>query len=192
MADLSGSFGTSQESRLRLITENATISPQTVDETGKSVASSIDGVEVFYPVTHEDERGSLCEIYNQAWGFDDIPMVHAYAVTVRRGKVKGWACHSNQVDRYFFFAGTAKLVLFDARADSPTSGMVTEQTFSPIRRALVSAPPGVFHAVGNVGDDEVVLFNLPSKPYNYETPDKITLPIDSPDIPYRFDNLTGH
>lgn len=146
----------------------------------------------FFPSTHEDDRGSLCEIYNQRWCFDDLPMVHAYAVTVRQGKVKGWACHVNQVDRYFFLSGTAQMVLYDARPDSPTSGLVTENVYSPIRRALVSVPPGVFHAIANVGQDEVMLFNLPSERYNYESPDKVTAPIDSPDIPYRFEHLTGY
>ncbi len=175
-----------------LVTKAARPAPQSVDAEGRSLAPVIDGVTEFAPITHEDERGSLCEVYNRRWGFDDIPMVHAYVVTVRPGKVKGWACHRRQVDRYFFFSGTAKLVLFDARAASPTSGLVTQKVYSPIKRTLVSVPPGVFHAVQCIGQDEVVMFNLPSEPYDYETPDKVTLPLDSEEIPYRFTDATGY
>ncbi len=166
--------------------------PQSVDASGRSLAPVIDGVKAFFPATHEDDRGSLCEIYNQAWKFDEIPMVHAYAVTVRPGKVKGWACHRRQIDRYFFLCGTAKLVLYDGRRGSPTSGLVTETVYSPIKRALVLVPPGVFHAVECVGDEEVVMFNIPSAPYDYEHPDKVTLPITTDQIPYRFDTVTGY
>ncbi|MCL6283607.1 dTDP-4-dehydrorhamnose 3,5-epimerase family protein [Ruegeria sp. 2012CJ41-6] len=165
---------------------------QTVEKTGQSVAKVIDGVREFSPPTHEDERGSLCELYSDSWGFDDIPMVHAYAVTVRPNQVKGWACHQTQVDRYFFFSGAVKLVLYDARPESPTYKLVTEKTYSDINRALVSVPPGVFHAVECVGPQEGLLFNIPSHTYNYEKPDKIICPIDTPDIPYTFKNSTGH
>lgn len=182
----------SATTRLSLITAAERAAQQTVDETGALITTRLDGVLEHFPPTHEDERGSLCEIYNLRWDFDDLALVHAYLVTARPGKVKGWACHLNQVDRYFFATGTAKLVLFDARADSPTSGMISESVYSPLRRALVSVPPGVFHAVANIGLDEVMLFNIPSEPYNYESPDKITLPLDTEQIPYRFENLTGH
>lgn len=172
--------------------QGAQSAEQTVEKDGKSVASTIDGVREFCPPTHEDDRGSLCELYSDSWGFDDIPMVHAYAVTVRPGRVKGWACHRTQIDRYFFFTGTVKLVLYDARKDSPTYQMISEKTYSDINRTLVSVPPGVFHAVEGLGQQDGLLFNIPSQCYNYETPDKITCPIDTPDIPYNFSKATGY
>lgn len=86
-------------------------STQTVTPQGLLVTPGIAGVVVRQSITHQDERGTLCEIYNQSWGFDDLPMVHAYVVSVQPGKVKGWAIHNDQVDRYFFFAGSSKLVL---------------------------------------------------------------------------------
>lgn len=165
---------------------------QTVTPDGKKLGAHIDGVTFFYPTTHQDERGSLCEMYSQAWNFDDIPMVHAYLVTVRPGRVKGWALHQKQIDRYFFALGSVKLVLYDDRKTSPTYKMVNELYFSEINRALVSVPPGIYHAVENVGLTDALSFNIPSEPYNYEDPDKLVLPLENDLIPYSFAPRRGY
>jgi dTDP-4-dehydrorhamnose 3,5-epimerase len=162
------------------------VSKQTVTPDGQSIAPRIAGVQIHHPPTHQDDRGTLCEIYNQAWAFDDIPLVHAYLVTVRPGKVKGWAVHGQQVDRYFFCSGSLKLVLYDGRDDSPTKGMINELYFSELNRGIVLVPPGIFHAVENVGITDGLLFNLPSEPYRYEAPDKKTLPLENDLVPYSF------
>lgn len=164
----------------------------TVNAEGEKLAPLISDVKIRQAVTHQDERGSLAEIYNQTWGFDAIPMVHAYLVTVRPGRVKGWALHEHQVDRYFFCNGTLKLVLFDYREASPTYKMLNVLYFSEINRSLVSVPPGVFHAVENVGTVDGLMFNIPSEPYNYEVPDKLVLPLDNAIIPYSFNARRGY
>jgi dTDP-4-dehydrorhamnose 3,5-epimerase len=159
---------------------------QTVRADGSTVRTLIDGVTVRESVTHQDHRGTLCEIYMPGWHYDTIPLVSAYLVTVRPGQIKGWAVHERQIDRYFFVSGTLRLVLYDSRDQSPTFGHVNEFVFSEFNRSLVSAPPGIYHAVQNIGSIEGLMFNLPSEPYNYEKPDKLTLPIDSDLIPYKF------
>lgn len=68
-------------------------SPQTVLPNGERVAPLIDGVKVHRPLTQQDERGTLCELYHPAWAFDDIPIPAIYIVTIRPGWVKGWAVH---------------------------------------------------------------------------------------------------
>lgn len=166
--------------------------PASVTADGASLKPRIDGVRIHHSVTHEDDRGTLCEIYGATWGFDDLPLVHAYLVTVRPGKVKGWAVHGGQVDRYFFVSGTSKLVLYDGREGSPTFGMVSEDVFSEASRALVLVPPGVFHAVENIGQTDNLLFNIPSRPYRHEDPDKHTLPLVNDLIPYSFDRPRGY
>lgn len=166
--------------------------PQTVTAKGASVAPNIDGVKIFYPVTHQDDRGTLCEVYSKSWNFDDVPLVHAYLVTIRPGKVKGWAVHSEQIDRYFFVNGSVKLVLFDDREFSPTKGLISEHYFSEMNRALVSVPPGIFHAVENVGQSDALMFNIPSEPYRYERPDKKLLPLENSRIPYSFSTKRGY
>jgi dTDP-4-dehydrorhamnose 3,5-epimerase len=126
-------------------------SPQTVTRSGERIAPVIHGVRIHQQVTQQDERGTVTELYSPFWAFDDIPLVFLYTVTVRPGKVKGWAVHHEHVDRYFFYQGALKLVLFDDRSDSPTHCMVNELYFSEANRSLVLVPPRVYHAVHNVG-----------------------------------------
>lgn len=165
---------------------------QSVTREGASVAPMIDGVLIRPCVTHQDDRGTLMEIYSQAWKFDNVPLVHTYLVTVRPGKVKGWAVHHDQIDRYCFVSGTLKLVLFDDRRTSATRGMINELHFSEVNRSLVSVPPHVYHAVENIGVTDAVMYNLPSEPYDYASPDKYQLPLENDLIPYTFAATRGY
>lgn len=74
---------------------------QTVTPEGVHTDPRIAGVVVRPAVTHVDERGELCEIYNPAWGAHESPMVYAYQSMIRPGKVKGWIVHHLQDDRVF-------------------------------------------------------------------------------------------
>jgi len=87
---------------------------QSVTSSGERVAPKIEGILIRQQVTQQDHRGSLTEIYSPSWEYDDIPLVHIYTVTTRPVMVKGWAIHYRQIDRYFFYAGSLKLVLYDA------------------------------------------------------------------------------
>ena len=159
---------------------------QTVTREGEGVDSLIDGVVVRNAVTHPDERGTVCEIYNPAWGLSDEPLVYVYQITIRPGQVKGFVLHRTHSDRLFFSFGTAKVVLYDDREGSPTRGMLNELHFGEHNRAHLVIPPCVWHAVKNVGSTDAVFVNCPTKPYNREDPDKWALPRDSDQIPYSF------
>lgn len=168
-------------------------STQTVTADGHSVQPLIEGVKIHQPITQQDQRGTVCEIYSPFWKFDDIPMVFAYLVTIRPGQAKGWAVHHHHVDRYFFSQGSTQLVLYDSREDSPTHGMINEFVFSEFNRSLVSVPTHVYHAVMNIGSTDSLMFNLPSEPYHHEDPDKFTLPLNNDIIPYRFpEGISGY
>src|SRR5690349_8811114 len=93
---------------------------QTVTAEGKSVRKLIDGVRIRPATTHPDDRGTVCEVINPEWKFDDSPLVYTYQVTIRPGKVKGWVVHRKQDDRLFFSFGTSRVVLYDDRPESPT------------------------------------------------------------------------
>lgn len=164
---------------------------QTVTPEGESVQTLIDGVRVRYAVTHPDERGTMCEIYNPAWGFSDEPMVYLYQATVRPGKIKGWGVHRNHDDRVFTSQGTLKWVLYDDRADSPTHKLVNVIVMSEHNRGLLRIPSGVFHAVQNVGHTDALFINLPTRPYDHADPDKYRLPLNNDLIPYSFDTGAG-
>lgn len=159
--------------------------PATVTAEGERLQELIDGVRIRQAKPQVDERGSLTEIYSEAWDFSDEPLVYAYQSTIRPGFVKGWVVHLEQDDRLFFDNGDVKVVLYDARVGSPTQGMVTELFFGSANRALLRIPKGVFHAVRNIGEHEARFVNLPTRPYRHERPDKARLPVDTEAIPYR-------
>ena len=69
--------------------------------------------------------------------------------------------------------------------------MVNEIFLGERNRALVVIPTGVFHAVQNVGTTDAVFVNMPTRPYDHANPDKYRLPIDTDEIPYRFDAAVG-
>lgn len=164
---------------------------QTVSMDGKLLHETIDGVSIREVPTHTDERGSLVEIYDPRWGWHPAPMVFAHCFTIRPGYVKGWGLHETHEDRYFILFGDMELVLFDPRPNSPTCGKVGKILMSESNRRLVNIPAFVWHAERNIGSKDVVVIDLPTKPYNHADPDKYRLPVDTPLIPYSFGDAKG-
>lgn len=157
---------------------------QTVTSAGEPVQELIHGVRLRHATTHADERGDLCEIYDERWEFTTDPVPYVYVVTLSPGSVRGWVVHLKQDDRLFFSSGTIKVVLYDAREESPTAGELNVFHLGTNDRALLSIPAGVFHAVKNVGPGPALFVNLPSQPYDHADPDKYRLPLDTPEIPH--------
>jgi dTDP-4-dehydrorhamnose 3,5-epimerase len=120
-------------------------------------------------------------------------MMGRWSMCTRRlcGYVKGWVVHLEQDDRLFFALGRARLVLYDGRQDSPTFKRLNRFESGDLNRALIRIPAGVYHAVRNVGAAEVFYYNMPTKPYRHENPDKFRLPLDNDIIPYKFRNVRG-
>ncbi len=162
-----------------------------VTREGKPLYEPIDGVRVRPAVTHADERGTLCEIFNPAWSFDDAPLVYVYQASVLPGYVKGWVVHLEQDDRLFFPTGRVRVVLFDGRRNSPTFERLNRIETGEVNRVLLKIPAGVYHAVQNIGSTEVFYYNMPTKPYRHDDPDKFRLPLDNDIIPYKFRNARG-
>jgi dTDP-4-dehydrorhamnose 3,5-epimerase len=158
----------------------------TVTPSGERRAEIIEGVRLRPAVTQVDERGSICEVYDPAWAFTEEPLVYVYLSTVRPQSVKGWVVHLRQDDRLFVSRGTAQVVLFDRREESPTTGLVNSFVIGPENRSLLRIPHGVYHAVANVGRDDAAFINMPTRPYQHSDPDKYRLPLDSDEIPFRF------
>ncbi|HVR97751.1 MAG TPA: dTDP-4-dehydrorhamnose 3,5-epimerase family protein [Thermoanaerobaculia bacterium] len=159
---------------------------QTVTPEGVRIAPRIAGVVVRPAVTHVDDRGELCEIYNPAWGIHEAPLVYVYQAMVRPHKVKGWVVHHLQDDRLFISLGTLRIVLYDAREGSPTQGEINEIFLGERNRGMVVIPRGVYHAVQNVGDCDAYFVNVPTRAYDHADPDKYRLPLDTDLIPFRF------
>jgi dTDP-4-dehydrorhamnose 3,5-epimerase len=158
----------------------------TVTAEGVSLQEMIDGFASRDLTTHTDERGTVCELYDMRWNFHAAPVDFAYCFTIRPGFVKGWNLHKEHEDRYIVLQGELQLVLYDPRPESPTYGKICTTVSSEHRRRVITFPRDVWHADFNIGTKDAFVVNLPTQPYDHNSPDKYRLPIDTPLIPYKF------
>lgn len=164
---------------------------RTVDEQRRSVAPLLDGMSFYESIRHDDDRGSVTEIYDPRWGWHPDPLVFSYYFTIRPGMVKGWGLHKQHEDRYFVISGELELVLFDPRPESSTCGKICKVYLSGSRPRLVNVPKFVWHADRNIGSNDVVVVNFPTIQYDHSKPDKYRLPLDTDLIPYSFGDAVG-
>ncbi len=165
---------------------------QTVTPDGVSTAPLIHGVVIRPAVTQTDERGTLCEILNPAWGFHPSPILFVYQFTIRPGKIKGWHVHHMHDDRIFISQGTIKVVLYDDRPESPTYRMLNVIYRSEHHRDVMVIPAYVIHAHQNVGSTDALFISMPTRAYDHTNPDVHRLPLDTTLIPYRFEQVRGY
>lgn len=95
----------------------------------------IQGVQVKPLRVFPDDRGLLMEMLRA-----DEPIFEqfgqAYITACSRGVAKAWHYHRQQTDHFVCVVGTALVVLYDMRDDSPTRGTVQDFT-------LHSPPPRI-------------------------------------------------
>lgn len=144
----------------------------TVDQKGEELPSSVEGAVLVRLTSHHDDRGFVVPVLDVRDSFWIDPIVYAYTFTVRPGRIKGWGMHRLQTDRYFVMRGSVRVVLFDGREDSPSSGQFSEFFFTDATPGLLRIPPGVWHADQNWGDSDAQVINFPTCPYDPDAPDK--------------------
>ena len=164
---------------------------RTVDEQRRSTAPLLDGMSFHESIRHDDDRGSVTEIFDPRWNWHPDPMVFSDSLTIRPGMVKGWGLHKLHEDRYFVLSGELELVLYDPRPDSMTYGKICKLYLSGNRPRLINVPKFVWHADRNIGTSDVVVLNFPTIQYDHSNPDKYRLPLDTDLIPYSFGNAKG-
>ena len=130
------------------------------------------------------DHGVITEVFRREWDPTGLPVVHIYQSRLYTGALGAWSCHSQTTDRLFVNQGDIKIVLYDARDESPTFGTLNELHAGDARPCLLVIPPGVWHGLQNLGAQEALVLNMPTNPYNYEDPDHYRLPYDTPEIPY--------
>ena len=148
----------------------------------------IDGVSWLEMKNVLREGGHLTEVYRADWKLDDASVEQVFQTRFAAGGISAWHAHAHTRDRLFVAFGTMRIVLYDARADSPSFGRVNEFQLGTLRPGVVSIPPRVWHGVENLSDEPALLLNLVDRAYRYEQPDHYRLPPDSDQIPYRLRN----
>ena len=131
-----------------------------------------------------DERGRLAEIIRS----DDPEFFkqfgQVYMTTAYPGVVKGWHYHKKQYDNFACVHGMMKVVVYDARENSPTHGEINEFFIGEHNPLLIQIPPGVMHGFKCISAHEAIVVNVPTEVYVYENPDEYRVDPYSADIPY--------
>ena len=137
-----------------------------------------------------DERGRLMEILRRD---DELfqGFGQAYMTTTYPGVVKAWHRHKKQTDNIACVDGMIKLALYDGRPESPTYREVNQFYIGVHNPMLVQVPPGVFHGWTCVSQEEALIVNVPTEPYDRANPDEERLDPHQNDIPYDWKRKDG-
>lgn len=143
----------------------------------------IEGVKVKNLKLISDERGFLMEILRSDEAIYE-KFGQAYITMVKPRVVKGWHYHKKQVDHFVGIQGAPKVVLYDARKNSPTFGLVNEFFLGFENPTMVKIPTYVYHGFTAVGNENAMILNIPTEVYHYNEPDEYRANAFSDEIPY--------
>ena len=144
----------------------------------------IEGVQMKPLKVIPDDRGRLMEILRADDAlFERFGQV--YVTTAKPGVVKAWHYHKLQADHWVCLIGKARVGLYDPRPDSATRGLINEFIMTPEEPFLLKIPIFVYHGFkGMAVDRETMIMNVPTVPYNYQTPDEYRADPYDPAIPF--------
>jgi dTDP-4-dehydrorhamnose 3,5-epimerase len=150
----------------------------------------IDGVKIKKLRVIPDERGRLMEILRAD---DEMfrKFGQVYITTAYPGVTKAWHYHKVQYDSMCCIHGMLKLVLYDARKDSPTFGEINEFFIGEHNPMVVQFPPFVYHGFKGISEHEAIVVNCPTETYDYKNPDEFRIDPHKNDIPYDWTRKDG-
>jgi dTDP-4-dehydrorhamnose 3,5-epimerase len=153
-------------------------------------AFMIDGVRIKDLKIIPDERGRLMEMLRAD---DDLftKFGQIYATTAYPGVVKAWHYHKKQADNMTVISGMMKIVIYDAREDSPTKGQIDEFFTGVHKPQVIQIPPLVYHGFKCISETESIVINCPTEVYNYNEPDEFRVDPYSDKIPYDWRRKDG-
>ena len=99
--------------------------------------------------------------------------------------IKGWHLHTKMTLNYAVVSGMIKLVLYDAREESPTKGELQELYIGEDNYALVRIPSGIYNGFKGIGVEPAIVANCSDIPHNPKEIQRVD-PF-SKDIPYDWD-----
>ena len=143
----------------------------------------IQGVEIKKLKVMKDERGKLMEILRS----DDkifAKFGQVYFTTAYPGTTKAWHYHKKQDDHFCCIAGLMRLALYDARPKSKTYKEVNDFELGLDNPQVVKIPKGVYHGFKCISQEEAIVINVPTYPYNPAKPDEYRIDAFDNAIPY--------
>lgn len=131
-----------------------------------------------------DERGKVMHMLRSDGdgfaGFGEI-----YFSCVHAGAVKAWHLHQRMVCNYAVPWGRIRLVLYDARAHSPTRGEVQDIVIGEDNYCRVTIPPMIWSGFKGLGSAMSIVANCASIPH--EPAESQRLDPFTNDIPFKWD-----
>lgn len=140
-------------------------------------------VGIAQPVVHSDERGLFVETFREEWFQPPWRMIQANRADRGRGSIVGLHYHLHQADFWYVPFGSARVVLHDLRAGSPTDGATltidlgTRPDGTHDHRGVL-IPPGVAHGFAALTD--MTITYLVSG--YYDPSDELGVAWDDPEI----------
>lgn len=105
----------------------------------------------------------------------------AYFSTMQSGKIKPWKRHNRMTLNLVVPIGKIRFVLYDGRADSPSSGRFNQIILgNPDNYARLTVPPGIWMAFQGVAEGTSWLLNIADLPHDPAEADRLPLV----EIPY--------
>jgi dTDP-4-dehydrorhamnose 3,5-epimerase len=141
-------------------------------------SDTIDDVIVVEPDAHGDSRGRFVETYRRSWFPLGREMVQGNRSEKQAGAVVGFHYHLHQADYWYMLRGTARVILHDLRAGSPTEGATLQLDLSGENDRGLFIPPGVAH--GFASHTDMLLWYLVDGYYNPN--DELGLAWDDPEV----------
>jgi dTDP-4-dehydrorhamnose 3,5-epimerase len=84
-----------------------------------------------------------------------------------------------------------KVVLYDARDNSPTRGQVDEFFIGEHNPVVIQIPNLVYHGFKCISEREAIVVNCPTEVYDHADPDEYRVDPHDNDIPYDWARKDG-
>jgi dTDP-4-dehydrorhamnose 3,5-epimerase len=141
----------------------------------------IDGVRIVPLRQIVDERGKIMQMLKVT---DEhfLTFGEIYFSCAWPGAIKAWHIHRSMTVNNAVISGRAKLVMYDLREESPTTGELQEAFLGEDNYALVQIPPGIANGYKAYGDKLVIVANAATHPHDPDEMDRMD-PFTS-QIPY--------
>jgi len=131
-----------------------------------------------------DERGKIMHMMRvDDDNFENFGEI--YFSVVYPSVIKGWHLHTKMTLNYAVVSGMIKLVLYDAREQSPTKGELQELYLGEDNYVLVKIPPGIYNGFKGIGIKPAIVANCSDIPHDPEEIHRMD-PFTN-DIPYDWD-----
>lgn len=163
---------------------------QSVTSEWEILQDSIDGVVIEKTDAvlkgRSDAFGWTRELFRSDWqGFEQHQPKQSFVACYQRpGDLDFWHVHAKTWDCFSIVTGNCRIVLYDARPNSPTFDYISQHLIGQDRPRVILIPPGVYHGVENIGSGPLVLFNTVNYAYNYTDPDHWTIDKNTVEIPF--------